>query len=48
MEWIVELILNYYMIKILENLSNYCGLQVGNEWNIEKTSRKNSNKIKFI
>ena len=49
-EWIVvgknvELSLNYCLIKILENLSNYCGLQAGTEWNIEKAARKNSNKI---
>ena len=44
-EWIVELSLNYCLIKILENLNNYCCLQVGTEWNIEKAVWKNSNKI---
>ena len=40
-EWIVELNSNYCLIKILENLYNYCGLQVGNEQNIDKATRKN-------
>ena len=49
-EWIVVgkivgLSLNYCLIKILENLSNYCGLQAGTEWNTEKAARKNSNKF---
>ena len=35
------------MIKILENLSTYCGLQVGTVEHWE-SSKKNSNKIKFI
>ena len=37
---IVEFKLNYCIIKDLENLSNFCGLQVGTEWNIEKAEEK--------
>ena len=53
-EWIVigkivESRLNYCHVKILENPSNYYGLKVGAEWNIEKAAlkraSKNSNKI---
>ena len=29
--YILELRLNYWLIKFLKNLSNYCGLQVGKE-----------------
>ena len=35
--WIkFELLANNFF----ENLSNYCGLQVGNKWNIEKAAKK--------
>ena len=38
---ILKLRLNYWLIKILKNLSRYYGLQVGNEWNNEKKAEKN-------
>ena len=31
--------------KILENTFNYCGLQIGTEWNIEKAAKKSLNKF---
>ena len=38
--------------KILENPSNYCGLQVGTEWSIQKSeikrARKNLNKLSYF
>ena len=48
-EWIVvgkivEPRLNYGLVKILENPSNYCGLKIGAEWNIEKAALKRSKK----
>ena len=42
--WIVESRLNYCLVKILENPSNYCGLEIGAEWNIEKAAIKRSKK----
>ena len=52
-EWIVvdkivESKLNYCLIKNLENLFNYCGLQIEVEWDLKKTAikiKKNSNKF---
>ena len=34
-KWIVVDKIEYYLVKILENPSNYCGIQVGTEWSIE-------------
>ena len=43
-EWIVKSRLNDCLVKILENPSNYCGLKIGAEWNIEKAAIKRSKK----
>ena len=48
-EWIVvgkiaESRLNYCLVNILENPSNYCGLKIEAEWNIEKAALKRSKK----
>ena len=48
-EWIVigkivESRLNCCLVNFLENPSNYCGLKIGAEWNIEKAAIKRSKK----